>query len=66
MAKEDFLELLVQREVELVGVIQLDILLKEFVRRHTRDPERFTFDPNLPTSHCKTYVNGKEGFTCTE
>lgn len=54
--KEEFMELLSQVSAGPMEVAELDIWLKELVRRHTGDPETLMFDRNSPTDHCKTYV----------
>jgi hypothetical protein len=52
--KEEFRQLIVLAITVSVSSDKLDNFLKAVVAKYTGDSETLMYDPNSPTSHCKT------------
>lgn len=52
--KEEFKELIARILGGPISPDELDEFLKAVIKRYTGDSETRMFDPNSPTSHCKT------------
>jgi hypothetical protein len=52
--KEEFKQLIAWVLVGSISSEELNQFLRAMVKRYTGDPETPMYDPNSPTSHCKT------------